>query len=319
MIRKSFVLMIAGILALTSCGKNSNENSINHISSSKNSNFEYDSFSTDSELNLNDEWIVDGQWKVKINFVKETLNRNELEDNNPEQVVIIDYSYENIGYDDKENIMNGLFLIPEFVTDENGNLGEAYTLNEITKHAEEIPIGSKIDNVQESYAFSKKCKNLKISFLQYDGNGKKQKSTFSVPIDYVDKSKERDNQELDVEDSVIQTETEQLKDGKIHLYNNVKIVKNEFTTQSICFATQDMVNEDTLTDWYYNHVNKKDYKSYVIVYTDRDKKLGIFSNGYGQITKGANLDFDGKTYSIVDDSSATYYEAIDGTSINIQN
>lgn len=318
MSKKDFMIMIVGMLALTSCGKNSNENSINHISSSENSNFAENSINIDKELGLNDEWVVNGQWKVKINFVKETPNRNEFEENNPEQVVIIDYSYENIGYEDKENVMNGLFLIPEFVTDENGNLGDKYTLNEITKYADEVPIGSKIDNVQEAYAFSKKCKNIKISFMLYDGNGKKQMSTFYVPINYVDKSKEKNYQELDIEDSINQTETEQLKDGKIHLYNNVKIVKNEFTTQSICFATQDMVNEDTLTDWYYNHVNKKDYKSYVIVYTDRDKKLGVFSNGYGQITKDANLDFDGKTYSIVDDSSATYYEAIDGTSINIQ-
>lgn len=140
------------------------------------------------------------------------------------------------------------------------------------------------------------------------------KNSYENSINHISKSENSNFSE----DS-FNTDTEQLKDGKIHLYNNVKIIKNEFTTQSICFATQDMVNEETLTDWYYNHVNKKEYKSYVIVYTDRDKKLGVFSNGYGQITKDANLDFDGKTYSIVDHSSAKYYEAIDGTSINIQN
>ena len=49
--------------------------------------------STDKVYGLNEEWIVDGQWKLKITEVKTTPDRNKY---SKSQVVIIKYTYENL-------------------------------------------------------------------------------------------------------------------------------------------------------------------------------------------------------------------------------
>ncbi len=43
-------------------------------------------------------WTVDGQWRFTIDSVTATDERNEFSDLNPAQVVVVTYSYENLGY-----------------------------------------------------------------------------------------------------------------------------------------------------------------------------------------------------------------------------
>ena len=59
----------------------------NNATTTKNQN------STDKVYGLNEEWIVDGQWKLKITEVKTTPDRNKY---SKSQVVIIKYTYENL-------------------------------------------------------------------------------------------------------------------------------------------------------------------------------------------------------------------------------
>ena len=64
---------------------------------------------------LNDEWVVEGQWKLKITSVTPTAERNQFSEDKPAQVVVINYTYENLGY---TSDVQDLFLTPSTVIDE---------------------------------------------------------------------------------------------------------------------------------------------------------------------------------------------------------
>lgn len=134
---------------------------------------------TNNTLGINDDWIVDGQWKLKILDVKTTQDRNEYSDKNPAQVVIVSYTYENIGYEDE--FMDGLFLTPEQIIDANGSVGYGYPAKK-THHADTIPVGSRVDIAEEAFGLNNQSNEVSINFVQYDGNGNKQKATFKVPV-----------------------------------------------------------------------------------------------------------------------------------------
>lgn len=61
---------------------------------------------TTQTLNVGDTWTVDGQWKLTIDSVRKTTDRNEFADVKQQQVIIITYSYENLGYE--SDFMDGL-------------------------------------------------------------------------------------------------------------------------------------------------------------------------------------------------------------------
>ena len=130
-------------------------------------------------LGINDEWVVDGQWKLKILDVKTTQDRNPYNEKNPNQVVIVSYTYENIGYED--DFMDGLYLTPEQIIDANGSVGYKYPAN-TTYYADNIPVGSKVDIAEEAFGLNNQSNEVSINFVQYDGNGNKQKATFKVPV-----------------------------------------------------------------------------------------------------------------------------------------
>ena len=80
--------------------------------------------SKDKVYGLNEEWIVDGQWKLKITEVKTTPDRNKYSKAQVAQVVIIKYTYENLGYKDE---YQDLFLIPRTVVDSAKKVSEIST------------------------------------------------------------------------------------------------------------------------------------------------------------------------------------------------
>lgn len=130
-------------------------------------------------LGINDEWIVDGQWKLKILDVKTTQDRNQYSDKNPAQVVIVSYTYENLGYED--DFMDGLFLTPDQIIDSKNSVGYSYPAN-TTHNADAIPIGAKVDIAEEAFGLNNVSNEVSINFVSYDGNGIKQKATFKVPV-----------------------------------------------------------------------------------------------------------------------------------------
>ena len=137
----------------------------NNATTTKNQN------STDKVYRLNEEWIVDGQQKLKITEVKTTPDRNKY---SKSQVVIIKYTYENLGF---KNEYQDLFLTPRTVIDGAKNEARIYPVNS-SKYPEPTPVGA-ISESTVGYGLSMESDKIKVYFEQFDRNAKKmQKATF---------------------------------------------------------------------------------------------------------------------------------------------
>ncbi len=144
----------------------------NNSTTTKNQN------STDKVYGVNEEWIVDGQWKLKITDVKTTPDRNKYSKAQVAQVVLIKYTYENLGYKDE---YQDLFLMPRTVVDGAKKVSEIYPVRS-SKYPEPTPVGA-ISESTVGYGLSMESDNIKIYFEQFDHNAKKmQKATFEVPV-----------------------------------------------------------------------------------------------------------------------------------------
>ena len=144
----------------------------NNSTTTKNQN------STDKVYGLNEEWIVDSQWKLKITEVKTTPDRNKYSKAQVAQVVLIKYTYENLGYKDE---YQDLFLMPRTVVDGAKKVSEIYPVRS-SKYPEPTPVGA-ISESTMGYGLSVESDKIKISFNQFDNDGKKMESaTFEVPV-----------------------------------------------------------------------------------------------------------------------------------------
>ena len=144
----------------------------NNATTTKNQN------STDKVYGLNEEWIVDGQWKLKITEVKTTPDRNKYSKAQVAQVVIIKYTYENLGF---KNEYQDLFLAPRTVIDGGENEARIYPVNS-SKYPKPTPVGA-ISESAMGYGLSVESDKIKISFTQFDKDGKKmENATFEVPV-----------------------------------------------------------------------------------------------------------------------------------------
>ena len=140
----------------------------NNAATTKNQN------STDKVYELNEEWIVDGQWKLKITEVKTTQDRNKHIKENIAQVVIIKYTYENLGF---KNEYQDLFLAPRTVVDRTEKEARIYPISS-PKYPEPTPVGA-ISESTMGYGLSVESDKIKISFNQFDKDGKKWKVLLS--------------------------------------------------------------------------------------------------------------------------------------------
>ena len=144
----------------------------NNSTTTKNQN------STDKVYGLNEEWIVDGQWKLKITEVKTTPDRNKYSKAQVAQVVLIKYTYENLGYKDE---YQDLFLMPRTVVDGAKKVSEIYPVRS-SKYPEPTPVGA-ISESTVGYGLSVESDKIKVYFEQFDHNAKKmQKATFEVSV-----------------------------------------------------------------------------------------------------------------------------------------
>ena len=134
--------------------------------------------SSDKVYGLNEEWIVDGQWRLKITEIKTTQDRSKHIKDKIAQVVIIKYTYENLGF---KNEYQNLFLAPKTVIDGADNEARIYPVNS-SKYPEPTPVGA-ISESTVGYGLSMESDKIKVYFEQFDHNAKKmQKATFEVPV-----------------------------------------------------------------------------------------------------------------------------------------
>lgn len=130
---------------------------------------------------IGDTWTVNGQWNLTINSVTPTDERNEFADTNPAEVVIIDYTYENLGYEDSNEIMNGLYLDLEMgqIVDSAGQMCQSYPASSVTKYAQETPVGVTC-NAQAAIGLTQAGGPIEITMNEYDGDNNEQTATFKL-------------------------------------------------------------------------------------------------------------------------------------------
>ena len=107
------------------------------------------------------------------NSVRNTDDRNEFADSQPEQVIIIHYSYENIANEDDIYFSSINFK----VIDEGGNVCETYPAS-INTYPQTAPIGTKSEG-EEAYGLKQQSSKIKLIVeLDYSGT----KATYELPI-----------------------------------------------------------------------------------------------------------------------------------------
>ena len=174
-----FTVLLSASVILSGCSlfkrdliRQSKSTGENITTTTKNEN------SSDKVYGLNEEWIVDGQWRLKITEVKTTQDRTKHIKEKIAQVVIIKYTYENLGF---KNEYQDLFLAPRTVIDGAENEARIYPVNS-SKYPESTPIGA-ISESAMGYGLSVESDKIKISFTQLDKDGKKmENATFEVPV-----------------------------------------------------------------------------------------------------------------------------------------
>ncbi|MCM1416668.1 MAG: hypothetical protein NC430_12195, partial [bacterium] len=137
---------------------------------------------SEQEYSLGETWTVDGQWALTVDAINETDDRNQFSDKSPAQVFVIDYTYENIGYEDQNGIMDGLYfsLEDEQIIDSEGFMGYSYP-GDVTTYPQETPKGAKCKG-QACIGVDSESSEIKINIMKYDGNGNEQKCTFVLGV-----------------------------------------------------------------------------------------------------------------------------------------
>ena len=140
----------------------------------------YTEGTSQDEYKIGDTWTVPGQWAVTINSVEATEDRNEFSEKSPAVVYIVTYTYENIGYEDKDGIMNGLYIdLENGIMDSDGKMGYSYP-GDITMYPQETPVGGKCE--AQACIGVDNAGSFKIHYTGYDGEGKEQSAVFNVEV-----------------------------------------------------------------------------------------------------------------------------------------
>lgn len=133
---------------------------------------------TKDTYGVGEEWIVDGQWKLTVHSAEAIEERNEYADTDPAEVVMITYSYENLGYEDD---VQDLYITPDRVIDGKGKMAATYPAS-IATYPQPTPVGASIDNVEDAWGLDNVSDTIKIMFEVYDMDFNAQKATFEIPV-----------------------------------------------------------------------------------------------------------------------------------------
>ena len=136
---------------------------------------------------LGETWVVDGQWEFTVNSVtKHHLCNdfsNELNGYKNEQVVIVEYTYKNLGYYNEGYSVTGLYMSDSDFTvydgeDESGNAYACIHCN----YPKEIIAGMKC-TVKTDFVLNNKSSTITLTLEHGTTNGMgKQYAIFKVPV-----------------------------------------------------------------------------------------------------------------------------------------
>ena len=140
---------------------NSNENN----DSSEDSTEEDDSTKENQKFGVGETvYLIDSNdvklMSLTINSAKLISDRNEYSDTQAEKVVEIDYTYENLGYDENLDLYDSNFK----VYDKSGNILESYPAG-ADKHPQSISVGKKC-TANMSFALNDDSNELELEFYE---------------------------------------------------------------------------------------------------------------------------------------------------------
>ena len=124
-------------------------------------------------------WTVEGMWNLTFTSATVTEERNQFEETNPAQVLILNYSYENLGYVGEYQDLFISSMDMQFI-DGSNQMADTYPLSgEDT--AKPAPIGSRCD-ASEAIGLKNASDKITVIISRTDSNGEAQKATFELPI-----------------------------------------------------------------------------------------------------------------------------------------
>ena len=127
---------------------------------------------------IGETYVVEGQWKITVNSITATDDRNEYSDKNPAAVYLVTYTYENLGYND--DIINGLYIsLDDGIVDSAGKMGYSYP-GDISMYPQETPVGASCQ--AQACIGVDNAGSFKINFYNYDSNGQKQSAVFEIDV-----------------------------------------------------------------------------------------------------------------------------------------
>ena len=127
---------------------------------------------------IGETYVVEGQWKITVNSITATDDRNEYSDKNPAAVYLVTYTYENLGYDD--DIINGLYIsLDDGIVDSAGKMGYSYP-GDISMYPQETPVGASCQ--AQACIGVDNAGSFKINFYNYDSNNQKQSAVFEIDV-----------------------------------------------------------------------------------------------------------------------------------------
>lgn len=126
-------------------------------------------------------WEVPGQWKLTVNSITPTDERNPDDTTNPAAVYLIDYTYTNEGFQEKDNMEDGLYmnLAMAQIVDAAGNMSQSYPAGDLNKLPQSTPVRATDADAQVAVGVSEPG-TVTVHVDMYDGDGNPQKAVFEL-------------------------------------------------------------------------------------------------------------------------------------------
>lgn len=129
-------------------------------------------------LHIGDTWTVENEWSITIDGVSTVEDGIDINENGYEAVYKIDYTYKNLGYDDK--YVYGLYMtLSDMVVDSHGMVGRDYPAM-VDDYPKEIDIGETC-KAQDCVCVLNSG-DFKITIIKCDSKGVKQKKSFVINV-----------------------------------------------------------------------------------------------------------------------------------------
>ena len=167
-----------GLLSRNHFGDYIPESITNMMNENKKSNEIAEKEKKKTTFGLGEWWEVENGWKLKINSVTPTDERNQFSDKTPAQVVVINYTYENLGY---EGTVQDLFMTPSNVIDSGKLMAETYPSGASTS-PKPTPIGAIMEGAESAYGLQTEGGEITVTFSQRDNFSEKHTASFVVPV-----------------------------------------------------------------------------------------------------------------------------------------